>query len=67
MVYHFDQASVELSLPIPKGRWHKVFDSAEEKWNDKGSQAPLDFESRRDAVHFPLNPWSFCVFTQPAH
>jgi maltooligosyltrehalose trehalohydrolase len=67
MVYHFDQARVELSLPIPKGRWHKVFDSAEEKWDAKGSRVPLDFESFRDAVHFPLNPWSFCVFTQSAY
>jgi maltooligosyltrehalose trehalohydrolase len=60
---HFDQAPVDLILPIPPGRWHRMFDSAEEKWGGNSSRTPSVFDSRGEEV-LSLSPWAFLVIAQ---
>jgi hypothetical protein len=63
IVCHFSQVPTELLLPIPTGRWHRTLDSADERWGEKGCQAPPVIDSRGE-VKLPLNPWAFLVFAK---
>lgn len=63
LAYHFDQAPAKLSLPIPRGRWHRTLDSSDELWGGTGSQAPAELQSRGE-LQLSLNPWSFLVLAQ---
>jgi maltooligosyltrehalose trehalohydrolase len=63
IVCHFCQVPSELLLPIPRGRWHRTLDSAEERWGDEVSETPTVIESR-GTVQLTLNPWAFLVFAK---
>jgi len=65
IVCHFCQVPTEPLLPIPRGRWQRTLDSAEERWGDKGGKAPADIESSGE-VQLLLNPWAFLVFVKSA-
>ena len=65
IVGHFGQVPTELLLPIPPGRWHRMLDSAQERWGDKGCETPAVIESSGE-VGLRLNPWAFLVFATSA-
>lgn len=58
-VFDFNNTDVKLTLSIPEGRWEKVLDSAEKKWNGPGTLLPV-------AVHagdeITMRRESFAVF-----
>jgi maltooligosyltrehalose trehalohydrolase len=60
-VFHFGKSPTSLILPLPAGRWHKRLDSAEERWNGPGSQAPAVLASEGE-VDLSLYPQSFVLF-----
>src|SRR6202167_1790929 len=65
IVCHFCQASTELLLPIPRGRWHRTLDSAEQPRGDKACETPAVIESDGE-VSLGLNPWAFLVLAKAA-
>jgi maltooligosyltrehalose trehalohydrolase len=44
-VFHFGKDSASVTVPLPPGPWHKMIDSAEERWNGPGSSTPSDLTS----------------------
>jgi len=63
MVFNFNQDQISLKMPVPAGRWHKRLDSAEERWQGKGSTVPQQPDSRGE-VALTLSPWAFVLFTK---
>lgn len=63
LALNFNKDPRELMLPIPSGLWHRQLDSAEQKWNGKGSLTPAVLESAGE-VRLAFDPWSFLVFEQ---
>lgn len=45
LVLSFNQAGKAVTLPVPAGRWHKLLDTADERWLGKGSTVPAEFSS----------------------
>jgi maltooligosyltrehalose trehalohydrolase len=62
IVYHFDRATAELVLPVPRGRWRKMLDSAAQQWGGPGSHAPDILDSDGE-VQLTLSPWALLAFT----
>ena len=62
IVYHFDRATAELMLPVPRGRWRKMLDSAAQQWGGPGSHAPDMLDSGGE-VQLTLSPWALLAFT----
>jgi maltooligosyltrehalose trehalohydrolase len=58
-VFHFGDAAVSISLPVPPGRWERRLDSREQRWAGPGSPTPVAVTSDGD-VTLPLGP-KHCV------
>jgi len=54
-LFNFNKSQVSLSLPIPAGRWRKMLDSSEERWQGAGSMSAAEIESDGTAM-VQLNP-----------
>jgi maltooligosyltrehalose trehalohydrolase len=63
LVFHFDPAPSELTLPISRGGWQRILDSNEKRWCGTGSQVPARFRSRGE-MRLRLGPWAFLAFAQ---
>jgi maltooligosyltrehalose trehalohydrolase len=63
VAFHFSEEATELMLPISPGHWRKQLDSAEQRWNGKGSRTPMIFESVGE-MRLAFGPWTFLVFDQ---
>jgi maltooligosyltrehalose trehalohydrolase len=63
IAFQADSAPMELTLPVPAGRWKKILDSAEQQWAGQGSQAPDILVSSGEA-QLSFSPWSFLVFKE---
>jgi maltooligosyltrehalose trehalohydrolase len=37
VVYHFGEEATSIELPIPEGKWRKLFDSADESWQESSN------------------------------
>ena len=61
IVYHFDPTPAELALPVARGRWRKMLDSASQQWGGPGSHAPDMLDSDGE-VRLTLSPWAFVIF-----
>jgi maltooligosyltrehalose trehalohydrolase len=61
VAFHYSDTPTELTLPILHGRWRKQLDSAEERWNGKGSTTPAILESP-DEIRLAFSPWVVLVF-----
>ena len=46
-VFHFGEEMKTLSIPLPKGRWEMIFDSAAERWQGPGGRGAGQLISRR--------------------
>jgi maltooligosyltrehalose trehalohydrolase len=60
-IFRFGKEPQEASLPIPTGRWEKVFDSWEQKWQGPGSDFPLVMELVEDQF-FNIPPDGLVVY-----
>ena len=59
--YHFGEGSPRSQLPIPNGRWTRILDSADSKWEGPGSDVPEIMVSN-GRVELRLNPWSIVLY-----
>ncbi|MBW3541152.1 MAG: malto-oligosyltrehalose trehalohydrolase [Planctomycetes bacterium] len=60
-IYHFGHTDQAVSVPVPKGRWRKVLDSAEDRWQGPGSSLPVELESSGEVALSPA-PRSAAVY-----
>lgn len=65
-VFNFNDRDVSVSLFIPQGPWKKQLDSAESRWQGKGSSLPQQFEAKGSAS-LALNLKSFALFVCTGH
>ncbi len=61
--FHFGNAEVSVALRVPTGCWSKQLDSAEERWQGKGSEVPGQVNSQGE-VTMTLGPKAFVLFTR---
>jgi maltooligosyltrehalose trehalohydrolase len=59
-VFHFGDNSTSVTVPLPPGRWRKLIDSAEERWEGLGSSIPSDLTSEGSAT-WSLSAQSFML------
>ena len=60
-LFNLNDNHTSLTLPFPAGRWQKWLDSADQRWQGKGSVVPEQLISRGKAS-VRLSPWSFALF-----
>jgi maltooligosyltrehalose trehalohydrolase len=60
-IFHFGKPEVALTLPLPRGRWQKLLDSAASRWNGPGSAGPETLDSDGE-VSLTLPPWSWLLY-----
>jgi maltooligosyltrehalose trehalohydrolase len=60
MVFHFGHAEISLSIPLPAGRWRKLLNSADERWQGSGNSFP-DLLNSEGEILLCLQPKSFVV------
>jgi len=63
VVFNFSDRQTAVVLPFPSGLWHRRLDSAEERWQGKGSIAPEQLSSKGEAT-VTLGPWAFALFSK---
>ena len=61
--FHFGEAPVTLSLPVPHGEWDRLVDSADPRWEGSGSAVPGTFRSKGETT-LVLSPRSFALFSR---
>lgn len=62
-VFHFGGAEISVTLPVPDGNWRKELDSADERWQGKGSAVP-DQLHLQGQVTLALGPKGFVLFAR---
>jgi maltooligosyltrehalose trehalohydrolase len=62
-VFHFDDESSRMGLPVPAGCWKRKLDSAEPRWGGGGSQASDVLISRGEA-QMSLSPWVVVLYAE---
>jgi maltooligosyltrehalose trehalohydrolase len=62
-VFNFNPRPVQLSLPVPAGKWQKRLDSSESRWQGEGSEVPDSIDSS-GRVQFSLAVSALCLFTE---
>jgi maltooligosyltrehalose trehalohydrolase len=60
-LFNLNNNQTSVTVPTPAGSWHKRLDSAEERWEGKGSVVPQWLSSKREVI-VTLSPWAFAVF-----
>ncbi len=60
-VFHFQDAEISLPLSVPVGRWIKMLDSSDERWQGSGSFIPDKVRSKGE-VTLRLGPKMFSLF-----
>lgn len=65
MAFHFGAGEVSLSTPLPAGRWRKLLDSEDKRWQGDGSSVPEVLHSKGEIL-LPLRPKSFAVLARAA-
>jgi len=62
-VFHFGDARKRVTLPLPRGRWRKELDSADERWGGPGSACPEALELE-GIVSLDMQPKSFALLVR---
>jgi maltooligosyltrehalose trehalohydrolase len=65
MAFHFGAGEISLSTPLPAGRWRKLLDSEDKRWQGDGSSVPEVLHSKGEIL-LPLKPKSFAVLARAA-
>lgn len=60
-VFQFGETEVSVALPVPEGRWRRVLDSSDERWQGSGSSLPDHLASEGEAT-LHLRPKGFALF-----
>jgi maltooligosyltrehalose trehalohydrolase len=60
-VFHFGSHAATANITWPPGRWHKILDSAEPKWNGAGDSPPVCIESP-EAIQISLGAHAVVVY-----
>lgn len=60
-VFQFGETEVSVALPVPEGRWRRVLDSSDERWQGSGSSLPEHLASEGGAT-LHLGPKGFALF-----
>jgi 1,4-alpha-glucan branching enzyme len=60
-VYHFGDAPASVALPLPAGRFRRVLDSAEARWDGPGAGTPEEIESS-GLARISVAPASFALY-----
>ena len=63
IIVNFNQKETLVSLPIPEGHWHKLIDSAEERWRGGGTTIPTELCSEGE-IDLRLNPIAVALFAR---
>lgn len=63
IAFNFNDRQSSVVLPFPSGLWHRRLDSAEERWQGKGSIAPEQLSSKGETT-VTLSPWAFVLFSE---
>jgi len=63
VAFNFSDRQTSVVLPFPSGLWHRRLDSAEERWQGKGSIAPEQLSSKGETT-VTLSPWAFVLFSE---
>jgi len=63
VVFNFSDRQTSVVLPFSSGLWHRRLDSAEERWQGKGSIAPEQLSSKGETTVM-LSPWAFVLFSE---
>jgi maltooligosyltrehalose trehalohydrolase len=70
VAFNFNDRQISVVLPFPSGLWHRRLDSAEERWQGKGSIAPEQLSSKEEVTvtlsPCTLSPWAFALFIKEA-
>ncbi len=61
LVFNFGDSAA--SVTLPSGRWRKRVDSADPRWNGRGSPTPPVLESDGE-TGISVSPLAFCVFVR---
>jgi maltooligosyltrehalose trehalohydrolase len=60
-VMNFNTTDIPARISLPKGRWKKIVDSSEKRWQGPGSLIPKTWESGATTT---IKPLSFAVFEE---
>jgi len=60
-IFNFGDAEAAMTLSLPGGRWRKLLDSADERWQGKGTSAPEILHSEGETA-LTLDPMSLALF-----
>ena len=64
-VLNFGDAETTVAVSVPGGRWRKLLDSADERWQGKGTSIPGILQSEGE-VSLTLSPSSLALFVKEA-
>jgi maltooligosyltrehalose trehalohydrolase len=64
-VFSFGDAEATVALQVSRGRWRKLLDSADERWQGKGTSIPGILQSEGE-VSLTLSPSSLALFVKEA-
>jgi maltooligosyltrehalose trehalohydrolase len=63
MVFNFGEGQISATLPLPRGRWLRLLDSADRRWRGEGSTVPEHLDSEGELT-LTLAPDSFIVLSR---
>lgn len=61
-LFHFSYEQHAVLLTLPKGRWEKIMDSSDTRWNGPGSISEEVLESQGAEVMLAIKPQSFVLY-----
>jgi len=62
VLFNFDSETVTAQVPVPKGDWKKIFDSAEEKWGGPGASTSGKILGRKQNI--TIKKFSLSIYRQ---
>jgi maltooligosyltrehalose trehalohydrolase len=62
-VFSFGDRTASLVLPVPRGQWGKLFDSADKRWEGAGTSLPDTLYSEGEAP-LTLSPLAVALFVR---
>jgi maltooligosyltrehalose trehalohydrolase len=62
-VFSFGDAEATMAVSVPAGRWRKLLDSADERWQGKGTSVPEILHSEGEAT-LTLSPMALALFAK---
>lgn len=63
VIFHFGPAALEMTLPMPPGRWQKLVDSAGKDWLGPDTSIPATLASNGE-ITITLSPQAFVLFAK---